>query len=103
VGPGSSMQYTIGTALDRAHEAGHTVELLVETHWVQGTVVANDGVGVVLEKDDREHCIVRLDRIAAVRVATGAPMRRRIPAGHDMAEPAFDGAMPMPGPRAASD
>jgi len=103
VGSVSSMQYTIGTALDRAHEAGYAVELLVETHWVQGDVVANDGVGVVLEKDDHEHCIVRLDRISAVRVASEAPMRRRIPAGHGVAEPAFDGAMPMPGPRAASD
>jgi hypothetical protein len=97
------MQYTIGTALDRAYEAGYGVELLVESHWVQGAVVANDGVGVVLEKDDHEHCIVRLDRIAAVRVASGAPMRRRIPAHHGPAEAAFDGAMPMPGPRPATD
>jgi hypothetical protein len=97
------MQYTIGTALDRAHEAGYAVELLVEAHWVHGAVVANDGVGVVLEKDDSKHCIVRLDRISAVRVASEAPMRRRIPAGQWVGEPGFDGAMPMPGPRAAAD
>jgi hypothetical protein len=103
VGSASSMQYTIGTALDRAHEAGHPVELLVESHWVQGSVVANDGMGVVLEKGDHEHCVVRLDRISAVRVATEAPTRRRIPAGHGVTEPEFDGAMPMPGPRVATD
>lgn len=101
MGTVSSMQYTIGTALDRAHDAGHPVELLVEGSWVVGSVVVNDGVGVVLEKDDNEHCIVRLDRISAVRVASGAPMRR-IPAGHGQ-EPPSDGAMPMPGPRSAAD
>jgi hypothetical protein len=102
VGSVSSMQYTIGTALDRAHDAGYAVELLVEGHWVHGDVVANDGVGVVLEKEDTEHCIVRLDRISAVRVASRAPMRRRIPAAYDT-ESNVDGAMPMPGPRAAVD
>jgi hypothetical protein len=97
------MQYTIGTALSRAQDAGYGVELRVESHWVEGAVVANDGVGVVLEKDDAEHCIVRLDRIAAVRVAAGAPMRRRINAGNVPGESSFDGAMPMPGPRSATD
>ena len=97
----SSMQYTIGTALDRAHDAGYRVDLLVESNWVHGLVVANDGVGVVLEKDDLEHCVVRLDRIAAVRVESAAPMRPRIPAGP--ADQVFDGAMPMPAPRAAPD
>jgi hypothetical protein len=101
VGTASSMQYTIGTALDRAHDAGYPVELLVEGSWVVGSVLINDGVGVVLERNDNEHCIVRLDRIAAVRVASGAPMRR-IPAGH-AAESTFEGAMPMPGPREAAD
>lgn len=99
----SSMQYTIGTALSRAHDAGYPVELLVESHWVQGSVVANDGVGVVLEKDDHEHCVVRLDRVAAVRVASGAPMRPRIEAADTTEQRVFDGAMPMPGPRAAAD
>jgi hypothetical protein len=96
------MQYTVGTALDRAHDAGYAVELLVEGHWVSGTVVATDGVGVVLERDDTEHCVVRLDRVSAVRVASGAPMRRRIPAGYGE-ESKVDGAMPMPGPRVATD
>jgi hypothetical protein len=100
----SSMQYTIGTALDRAQEAGYVVELLVENHWVTGMVVACDGLGVVLDNDGQEHCIVRLERISAVRVEARAPMLQRVPAGHD-AEDAwgFDGAMPMPTPRAAAD
>lgn len=103
MGTVSSMQYTIGTAIDRAHAFGHPVELLVEGSWVHGSVVVNDGVGVVLEKDDSEHCIVRLDRISAVRVASGAPMRR-ITDGHAHARAqSFDGAMPMPGPRPATE
>jgi hypothetical protein len=102
VGTASSMQYTIGTALDRAHDAGYPVELLVEGSWVLGSVLVNDGVGVVLEKNDDEHCIVRLDRIAAVRVASGAPMRR-IPAGPSASESTSKAAMPMPGPREAAD
>lgn len=99
----SSMNYTIGTAIDRALSAGHVVELLVEHHWVTGLVVANDGIGVVLENDGRDHCIVRLERISAVRVASEAPMRRSIPAHDADDDRTLDGAMPMPAPRAASD
>lgn len=100
----SSMSYTIGTAIDRAHHAGHVVELLVENHWVTGLVVANDGIGVVLDNDGRDHCIVRLERIAAVRVASEAPMRPPIPAGHQVEESRmYDGSMPMPAPRVATD
>jgi hypothetical protein len=100
----SSMQYTIGTALDRAHESGYVVELLVESHWVTGQVVACDGIGVVLDNDGREHCVVRLESIAAVRVGSEAPMRRKISAARPMSEArTFDGAMPMPSPRAAAD
>lgn len=100
----SSMSYSIGTAIDRAHDAGHVVELLVETHWVTGQVVANDGIGVVLDNDGREHCVVRLERIAAVRVASEAPIRPRIPAGHGAGDSRmYDGSMPMPPPRTATD
>lgn len=100
----SSMNYTIGTAIDRAHDAGHVVELLVESHWVTGQVVANDGVGVVLDNDGQDHCVVRLERIAAVRVVAEAPMRRRIPAGQAAGQDRlYDGSMPMPAPRTAHD
>jgi len=99
----SSMQYTIGTALERAREGGHVVELLVDNHWLSGLVAASDGLGVVLDNAGMEHCIVRLERISAVRVASRAPM---LGPGHADAfgdDLAFTGAMPMPGPRAAAD
>jgi hypothetical protein len=99
----SSMQYTIGTALDRASERGYVVELLVDHHWVTGTVVANDGCGVVLDNDGREHCVVRLERISAVRVAAGAPMLSKAAAGRGSDEDRiFESPMPMPAPRTPS-
>ena len=102
----SSMMYTIGTALERAREAGSTVEVLVDNHWLEGLVVASDGVGVVLDNRGEEHCVVRLERISAVRVGARAPMLRRIPGGqadgnrYDGAR--LDSARPMPGPQPAS-
>ncbi|MCX6396616.1 MAG: hypothetical protein NTV23_09030 [Propionibacteriales bacterium] len=83
----TSMLYTIGTALDRAHHEGSCVDLLVEGAWVSGRVVASDSQGVVLE-DGTTHVVVRLDRIAVVRVQGVGE------------EPAADSdARPMPGPR----
>lgn len=106
MGTMSSMQYTIGTALERAREAGSTVEVLVDNHWLAGQVVANDGVGVVLDHEGEEHCVVRLERIAAVRVSARAPMLRRIPGARAASEPTdawYDAAArPMPGPQAAT-
>ena len=98
-----SMQYTIGTALDRARDAGHVVEVLVDGNWVKGTVVVNDGQGAVLDHEGREHAIVRLDRITAVRVQSRAPMLRPVHAGYGDDGALSDEAIPMPGPRAASD
>jgi hypothetical protein len=94
---GSSMQYTIGTAVERAREHGHVVELLVEGNWVSGLVVANDGLGVVLEGSADEHCIVRLERVSAVRVSSGSPFRRLSSVPQQTPRTA-DGAMPMPAP-----
>ena len=92
----SSMQYTIGTALERAREAGHMVEVLVGGHWITGLVAANDGLGVVLDNHGLEHCIVRLENISAVRVAAEAPtLSQDEPVGADR----FASARPMPGPR----
>jgi len=98
-----SMQYTIGTALDRARDAGHIVEVLVDGNWVKGSVVANDGQGAVLDHEGKEHAIVRLERISAVRVAARAPMLHPVPAGFGADDRLSDEAIPMPGPRAASD
>lgn len=83
----TSMLYTIGTALDRAHQEGSSVDLLVEGAWVTGRVVASDSQGVVLE-DGATHVVVRLDRIAVVRVQ-----------GVGSAPGVEDDARPMPGPR----
>ena len=98
----SSMQYTIGTALDRARENGHLVEVLVDGTWVSGQVVAGDGQGIVLEGRDEEHSIVRLERIAAVKVRSGSPFRKLagVPdaAGQPQPPRTEDGAVPMPPP-----
>ena len=93
----TTMHYTIGTALSRAADAGHEVEMLVSNHWITGVVVANDGVGVVLDSGGEDHCVVRLDMVAAVRVRAEAPMRRRIPV-QQFGEPdlSADGAVAMP-------
>ena len=100
---GSSMQYTIGTALDRARERGLEVEVLVENHWITGMIAAADGLGVVLDREGVEHFVVRLDRISAGRVGAQAPMLDAIgtdwPEGPDRT---VDGAMPMPAPMSSA-
>lgn len=83
----TSMLYTIGTALDRAHQEGLAVDLLVEGAWVTGRVVATDSQGVVLV-DGSTHVVVRLDRIAVVRVQ-----------GAEVAADDDPDVRPMPGPR----
>jgi hypothetical protein len=79
------------------------VDVLVDNHWLTGLVVANDGIGVVLDNEGEEHCVVRLECVAAVRVGARAPMLRRIPGGQ-APEPRYDsdrydGARPMPAPQ----
>lgn len=83
--------YTIGTALNRAHDNDIPVQVLVEGQWMTGNVVVVDGHGVVLQSDDMEHAVVRMDAVAAVRIFSSAPNRTPISAG----------AHPMPGPRAS--
>jgi sRNA-binding regulator protein Hfq len=70
-----SMIYTIGTALNRARDNDSRVELLVEGMWVGGHVLAVDGFGVVLEAEQDEHSVVRVESIAAVTVRSAAPYR----------------------------
>ena len=73
----SSTLYTIGTALRRAHAGRLHVDLLVETHWLEGRVLAVDGHGVILELEESEiHSVVRLESVAAVRVHGTAPPTR---------------------------
>ena len=77
---GDSIVYTIGTALNRAHDNDVQVEVLVEGQWLTGSVVAVDGHGVVLNSDHREHSVVRMDSVSAVRIYTDAPHRAPIEA-----------------------
>ncbi|HEY3529951.1 MAG TPA: hypothetical protein VGK78_12450 [Nocardioides sp.] len=69
----SSTLYTIGTALRRAHDHHLPVAVLVEGQWLRGGVVAVDGHGAILELDEDEHSVVRLERISAVRVRGTLP------------------------------
>jgi hypothetical protein len=71
----TSTIYSIGTALGRARDHEHTVEVLVAGVWMTGRVVALDGHGVVLEAHDAEYSIARLDSVQAVRVHASLPVR----------------------------
>jgi hypothetical protein len=92
----SSMLYTMGTALDRAADSGVGVSILVEGAWVEGQVAAVDSMGVVLENPDGNHAVIRVDRIAAVKVHTESPFRSQLPR-----YPAEPLAATVPGPRTA--
>lgn len=99
-----SMQYTIGTALERAREQNYRVEVLLEGQWLAGLVVASDGVGIVLEDRDEEHSVVRLERISAVRVRASSPFGSEIDRAYMTNAPYDqDGPVPMPGPRRPAD
>lgn len=68
----SSTLFTIGTALRRASETTMPVEVLVEGHWLRGTVAAVDGHGLILTTHS-EHSVVRLESITAVRIPESVP------------------------------
>ncbi|MGH3355571.1 MAG: hypothetical protein ACRDOJ_06705 [Nocardioidaceae bacterium] len=74
----SSMRFTIGTALDRAHQNGLHVRLLVEGEWISGRVAWVDDQGVLVVTDSDEHAVVRLASVSAVRVASAAPVGRAL-------------------------
>ena len=44
----SSMLYTMGMAISRAEDLGFDVQVLVDGHWVEGRIAAQDGVGDAL-------------------------------------------------------
>ena len=94
----ASMLYTMGMALDRAAEHGHPVRMLVDGAWLEGSVAAVDTLGVVLETAEGHHAVVRIERVAAVSVASESPMRAPI-----ADTPYRDDATvrPMPGARSA--
>jgi sRNA-binding regulator protein Hfq len=78
---GDSVVYTIGTALNRAHDNNISVQILVEGHWLSGSVVAVDGHGVVLNSvENQAHSVIRMDSVSAVRILAEAPQRRPVTA-----------------------
>lgn len=83
------MLYTMGMAIGRAEDLGFDVAVLVDGHWMEGSIAAQDGVGLVLEHESAEHSVVKMDRIAAVRIKSESPYRQELTSA----------AMPMPGPR----
>lgn len=69
----TSTIYTMGTALNRAHDHHLRVAILVDGQWMHGHVAGLDGHGVVLDHDGAEHSVVKIDRISAVRITAAAP------------------------------
>ena len=62
----SSTMLSVGTLLRRAEETGAPVRVLVEGCWLDGRVIGCDGLGAVLDDDNGQQALVRLDSVAAV-------------------------------------
>lgn len=97
--------FTVGTALRRAENNHLPVEVLVQGHWLRGTVAGLDGQGVILSTHS-EHAVVRLESISAVRVPetmADAPVAETFDQQHELAlaETCEDGAYAMPGTQSA--
>lgn len=93
--------FTIGTALRRAESNHLPVEVLVQGHWLSGTVAGIDGHGCVLSTHS-EHAVVRLESITAVRIPENvpdAPVAKTFDEQHQLTVAAVsDEAWAMPGP-----
>jgi hypothetical protein len=93
--------FTIGTALRRAENNHLPVEVLVQGHWLRGTVAGIDGHGLVLSTHS-EHSVVRLESITAVRIPENvkdAPVAETFDEQHQLTVAAVgDQPWPMPGP-----
>jgi len=92
--------FTVGTALRRAEDNGLPVEVLVQGHWLRGTVAGLDGQGVILSTH-AEHAVVRLESISAVRVPetmADSPSAEAFDRIHELAVAHVEnGAYAMPG------
>jgi hypothetical protein len=92
--------FTVGTALRRAESNALPVEVLVQGHWLRGTVAGVDGQGVILSTH-AEHSVVRLESISAVRVPetmADAPVAETFDQHHELAlAREDDGSFAMPG------
>ena len=62
----SSTLFTVGTLLRHAQDAGAPVRVLVQGCWLDGRIVAADGLGAVLDDGIGQQVLVRLDSIVAV-------------------------------------
>jgi sRNA-binding regulator protein Hfq len=76
----TSLIYSMGTALNRARDHDIPVEVLVAGEWLKGQVVAVDGHGVLLETDEFQHAVIRMEAVQAVRVHGRIPEAIPIPA-----------------------
>ena len=96
--------FTIGTALRRAENNNLPVEVLVQGHWLRGTVAGVDGHGLVLSTHS-EHSVVRLESITAVRIPENvhdAPVAETFDEQHQLTVAAVsEDAWAMPGPVSA--
>ena len=95
----SSMQHTIGSAIEQARQNGLFVEVLVDNHWLDGFVVESDGYGVILENAGKDRSVVRLERVTVVRVRADAP---RLEIEDDTYGVVSDLAAPMPYPESTA-
>lgn len=95
-----STLFTIGTALRRAETNHLPVEVLVQGHWLSGTVAGVDGHGLVLSTHS-EHSVVRLESIIAVRIPENvqeAPVAEMFDEQHQLTVSMGEDAWAMPGP-----
>ena len=96
--------FTIGTALRRAENNHLPVEVLVQGHWLRGTVAGVDGHGLVLSTHS-EHSVVRLESITAVRIPENVhdtPVAETFDEQHQLTVAAVsEDAWAMPGPVSA--
>ncbi len=95
--------FTIGTALRRAEQNNLPVEVLVQGHWLRGTVAGLDGHGLVLSTHS-EHSVVRLESIIAVRIPENvqdAPVAESFDEHHELTVASVgEDAWAMPAPHA---
>lgn len=62
----TSTLFTVGTLLRHAQDAGAPVRVLVQGTWLDGRIVGADGHGVVLDDNQGQQVLVRLEAVVAV-------------------------------------
>ncbi|WP_110183271.1 hypothetical protein [Nocardioides solisilvae] len=72
--------FTVGTLLNRAQDQGTPVRVLVEGVWLEGTPVASDGHGVILDNPADGQYLVRTNAISVVLYLRDAEPEEEAPA-----------------------